>query len=213
MLPNFSTAVPLEMTATRLPRTCGVFSQAASGSFFISGRVPPRTASKPTPDALGGKGLVGEPEFYRVPGKFVEIKRALCLTARIHLVVPFTYRSKVTRHGAPHIITVLRNTNFEGLQTITTCGARVCYQLITAMLPAYTSNTMPVCYAFGYVVYQSFRGEDQHTHLTLYFSRSISYEPAGAASNNSLPSSPTAATLSPSATTSAGCHDKSLLYC
>ncbi|EAU6188332.1 hypothetical protein EPM26_01045 [Salmonella enterica subsp. enterica serovar Cerro] len=27
---------------------------------------------------------------------------------------------KVTRPSAPHIITVLRNTNFEGLQTITT---------------------------------------------------------------------------------------------
>ncbi|ECG0706788.1 hypothetical protein DL122_14065 [Salmonella enterica subsp. salamae] len=27
---------------------------------------------------------------------------------------------KVTRPGAPHIITVLRNTNFEGWQTITT---------------------------------------------------------------------------------------------
>ncbi|ABX65913.1 conserved hypothetical protein [Salmonella enterica subsp. enterica serovar Hadar str. RI_05P066] len=26
----------------------------------------------------------------------------------------------MTRPGAPHIITVLRNTNFEGLQTITT---------------------------------------------------------------------------------------------
>ncbi len=43
------------------------------------------------------------------------------------------------------------------------------------MLPAYTSNTMPVCYAFGYVVYQSFaRSVNQHTHLTLYFSGSIS---------------------------------------